>query len=68
LSKQGVAKPSQIGDRGIPRLDLAEKIDSVVPVKLQASVKRAVPKPRSTWIRQTIIEKLKRVEEEKDFE
>ena len=64
LSKERVANSSLTPSRGIPEFSLVEKITSVVPVKLQPSVKRAIPKPQSTWIREVIIKTLERETEE----
>lgn len=52
---------------GIPRVLEAihyEKVTEVIPVKVQLSLKKAVPKPQSAWIRQAIIEKLERINNE----
>ena len=56
-------QPRQLNTKrvGIPSLKTrigGEKATEVVPVKVQLSLKNAIPEPRSTWIRDLIIEKL----------
>lgn len=61
--------PSEIVGLGIPAFDRAEKLMSIVPVKVQPSLKRAlkqVTKNVSEFGRQAIIEKLARLEEEEE--
>lgn len=57
-------KGSQIVGLGIPNFNRAEKLTEIIPVKVQRSLKKIIPKPQSTWIRRAIIEKL----EEEAFE
>ena len=45
---------------GIPVLHLSEKKVFVVPVKLQPTVKKAIPRRQSSWIRELIIRELTR--------
>lgn len=59
---------SLLPSRGIPSFDPAEKLTEIIPVKVQPSLKKAIPKPQSAWIREAIIEKLQRLEEEESFE
>lgn len=57
LTRKGRAKASKIHCVGIPNLVRriqGEKATEVVPVKVQLSLKKAIPQPRSTWIRNLI--------------
>ena len=60
-------KPSLSPGLGIPSFDRAEKLTEVIPIKVQPSLKKAIPRPHSAWIRRTIIERLER-EEAESFE
>jgi len=62
--QKGRVNPSERHSLSIPTFDLAEKPTEVIPVKVQSSLKKAIPKPRSTWIRTAILEKLERMREE----
>jgi hypothetical protein len=57
-------KPSQTPCLGISTFNRVEKLTEVIPVKVQYSLKKIIPKPKSTWIRGVILEKLERLEEE----
>lgn len=58
------AETSETSSLGIPTFNCVEKLTEVIPVKVQYSLKKIIPKPQSTWIREAIIEKLEHMEEE----
>ena len=68
MSKEPKKKPSLSTSRGIPSLNRTEKLTEVIPVKVGSSLKRAIPKPQSSWIRRAIIEKLQRIDEAETLE
>ena len=53
-------KPLKNSYVGIPENVACLKCTEVVPVKLPSEVKDAIPEPKSTWIREAIIEKLRK--------
>jgi len=58
LSGEPKQKRSQSPSLGIPSFDCAEKLTEVIPVKVGPSLKKAIPKPQSAWVRRAILEKL----------
>lgn len=67
MSKDPKKKPSLSRGLGIPAFDLAEKLTSVLPIKVQPSLKKALKQVTdnvSEFGRQAIIERLMREIEE----
>jgi len=66
--KKHRVNPSELPLPSIPELNLAEKINKVIPVKVQKSLKEAVKVVAdpsvSEFCRQAIIEKIERLREE----
>lgn len=61
MRKRTHTKQAKNQMQGIPSLTLklsGEKISEVVPVKMQLSLKMAIPEPRSEWVRNLIIKEL----------
>ena len=64
LSEEPKQKRSLSPGLGIPSFNRAEKLTEVIPVKVQPSLKKAIPRPQSAWVRRAIIEKLERINNE----
>lgn len=61
---KGRVNPSKSPGLGIPGFNQVEKLTEVIPVKVQPSLKKVIPKPQSAWIRNLIIKALERMKEE----